>query len=90
MKKMMMTLAALMMVGSLAHAADAENKAEATTDTSKNPITGTVTTTKKHSRKMKGAHGEAKAEVTEKTKVHKNGKVEKTEKVDASSEEAAH
>ena len=84
MTKMMLALAALLMVGSLAHAADAENKAEATTDTSKNPITGTVTTTKKYTKKMKGAHGEAKAEVTEKTKTHKNGKVEKTEKTDAS------
>ena len=90
MKKMMMTLASLMLVASLAHAADAENKAEATTDVSKNPITGTVTTTKKHSKKIKGAHVEAKADVTEKTKVHKDGKVEHTEKVDASSQESAH
>lgn len=91
MNKMLMALAALMMVGSLAHAADAENKAEATTDTSKNPITGTVTTTKKFNKKVKGAHGEAEAQVTEKTKVHKDGKVEKSEKVDASaSEEPAH
>jgi len=91
MKKMLMALAAVMMVGSLAHAADAENKAEATADTSKNPITGTVTTTKKYKKKVKGAHGEADAKVTEKTKVHKDGKVEQSEKVDASkTEEPAH
>ena len=90
MTKMMMALAALMMVGSMAYAADAENKAETTTDTSKNPITGTVTTTKKTSKKMKGAHGEAEAKVTEKTKVHKDGKVEHSEKVDASTEHEAH
>ena len=45
MTKTMMVLAAALMVGAMAHAADMENKGEATTDTSKNPITGTVTTT---------------------------------------------
>lgn len=73
----------------LAHAADAENKGEATVDTSKNPITGTVTTTKKMNKKVKGANGEATAKVTEKTKVHKNGKVEKSESVDASATQEA-
>ncbi len=90
MKRTMLVLAAALMVGSLAHAADAENKAEATTDTSKNPITGTVTTTKKHSHKIKGANGDGKVEVTEKTKVHKDGKVEKSATVDAKSTEQAH
>lgn len=85
--KAMMILAAAMMVGALAHAADAENKAEATTDVSKNPITGTVTTTKKSSKKVKGAHGDAKVEVTEKTKVHKDGTVEKSSEVDATSKQ---
>lgn len=90
MTRTLMVLAAALMVGSLAHAADAENKAEATTDVSKNPITGTVTTTKKSSHKMKGAHGEGKVEVTEKTKVHKDGKVEKSADVSAKSSEEAH
>lgn len=91
MKKMMMALVALMMVGSLAHAADVENKAETTVDTSKNPITGTVTTTKKTTKKVKGKHGEADATVTEKTKVYKDGKVERSEKTDATvTEEPAH
>jgi hypothetical protein len=91
MKKMTMALAALMMVGSLAHAADAENKAETTVDTAKNPITGTVTTTKKTKKKIKGKHGEAEAKVTEKTKVYKDGKVEHSEKTDATTtEEPAH
>ena len=84
-----MLLAALLMVGSLAHAADAEHKAEATTDVSKNPITGTVTTTKKSSKKVKGAHGGAKMDVTEKTKVHTDGTVEKSTDVDANSKQEA-
>ena len=84
MKTMMMILAASMMVGALANAADMENKGSTTSDTSKNPVTGTTTTTKKWNKKVKGANGEADAKVTEKTKVHKNGKVERTEKVDAS------
>jgi hypothetical protein len=87
MKQMMMVLAAAMMVGALTQAADMENKGEATTDTSKNPVTGTTTTTKKWTKKVKGANGEAEAKVTEKTKVHKNGKVEKSEKVDATQTE---
>ncbi len=91
MKRTAMLIAALLMVGSLAHAADAENKNEATVDTSKNPITGTVTTTKKSKKHMKGTHGDAKMDVTEKTKVHTNGKVDKSTEVDASStQEATH
>lgn len=87
MKKMMMALAAVMMVGALAHAADMENKGEATESTSHNPITGSTTTTKKFNKKVKGANGEADAKVTQKTKVSKDGKVEKSEKVDASATE---
>lgn len=87
MTKTLMVLAAALMVGAMAQAADMENKGAVTTDTSKNPITGTVTTTKKMSKKIKGAHGEVDAKVTEKTKVHKDGKVEKSEKVDASTTE---
>jgi hypothetical protein len=88
MTKTVMVLAAALMVGAMAHAADMENKGEATTDTSKNPITGTVTTTKKMHKKVKGAHGNtAEATVTQKTKVHKSGKVEKSETTDATTTE---
>jgi hypothetical protein len=61
-----------------AFADDAANNAENTVDSSKNPITGTVTTTRKHKRKLKNGKNQAKVEVTEKTKVHKNGEVDKT------------
>ena len=90
MKRTMMVLAAALMVGSLAHAADGENKAEATTDTSKNPITGTVTTTKKSSKHVKGMHGKGDVKVTEKTSVHKDGQVDKKVNVEGTSTEQAH
>ena len=74
MKRITSTVLAAMLVGSFAMAADAENSEKATTDTSKNPITGTVTKTKKYNKKMKDASGnEGKVEVTEKTKTHTDG-----------------
>ena len=74
---------AALLVGSFAMAADNENAEKATTDTSKNPITGKVTTTKKYNKKMKDAAGnEMNMKVKEKTAVKKDGTVEKS--VDAS------
>ena len=67
-------------------AADMENKTETTVDTSKNPITGTETTTKKTTMKKKDHRGMAKKEVTEKTKKHTDGKVEKSTDVEQESE----
>lgn len=87
MKRSLAIALSTLMIASVGFAADAENKAETTTDTSKNPITGTVTTTKKTSAKKKGAHGKASMEKTEKTKVHTDGEVEKSVEVEG---EAAH
>ena len=78
--KLVSVLIATVFAASLSSAADIEKKDETTMNTSKNPITGTVTKKKKHSKKTKGANGEMTAETTEKTKIHKDGKVEtKTE-----------
>lgn len=79
-------IAAAIFTGSLAMAADVENKNDTTKDTSKNPITGTVTETTKHKKKMKGAHGKSEVEVTEKKKIHKDGKVETTTEVESKKE----
>ncbi|RYZ66075.1 MAG: hypothetical protein EOP05_19665 [Proteobacteria bacterium] len=85
MKRSLAIALSALFVGSVGFAADAENKAETTTDVSKNPITGTVTTTKKTAAKKKGAHGKASMETTEKTKVHKDGEVEKSVEVEGES-----
>lgn len=73
-------------VGSIAIAADQEHSDSTTTDTSKNPITGTVTTTKKMTKKKKTEHGEEKMEVTEKTKMMKDGSIKKTTEVETTKE----
>ncbi len=86
MKKIVSLMACAALVGSMAFAADAENKAETTVDTSKNPITGTVKTVKKTKKKVKGAHGEGEVAVKEVTKVHKDGTVEKKVDAEGSSE----
>ncbi len=76
--KIAMVLTAGLLAASISFAADTEKKAEITTDTSKNPITGTVTKTKKSSSKDKSGHGEKKTEMTEKTKMHTDGTTEAT------------
>jgi hypothetical protein len=73
MKKMSLLIASLMFVGSASFAADAENKAETTTDHSKNPITGSETTTKKTKKKMKGDHASSEMTTKEKTKTDSDG-----------------
>ncbi len=85
MKRSLSIVLGALLISSVGFAADAENKAETTTDTSKNPITGTVTTTKKTKAKKKGAAGAAEMETTEKTKVHKDGEVEHSVDVEGSS-----
>jgi hypothetical protein len=72
--KISMIVSAALLLGATAFAADVENKT--TADTSKNPVTGTVTKTMEHTEKA----GDAKAKVTKKTKKHKDGSTEtKTE-----------
>lgn len=86
MKRIASTALAALLVGSFAIAADNENSEKATSDTSKNPITGTVTKTKKYNKKVKDSAGnDAKVEVTEKTKTHKDGTKKTT--VDAEGEQ---
>jgi hypothetical protein len=85
MKRSLAIVLGALLVGSVGFAADAENKNETTTDTSKNPITGTVTTTKKTKMKKKGAKGGSEVEATEKTKVHKDGEVEHSVDVEGES-----
>jgi opacity protein-like surface antigen len=82
MKKMITLALGAVLVGSFAMAADVEKSATATAETAKNPVTGTVTTTKKSDEKMKSADGATKEVAKkEKTKKMKSGKVkvEKTE-----------
>lgn len=88
----MKTLTALVLAALLsplaAIADDAANNATNTVDASKNPITGTVTVTKKHKRKVKNGKNYAKVETTEKTKYKKNGEVDK--KVEVNGDSADH
>ena len=87
MKSLLTVAAAALLVGSISFAADVENKAETTVDHSKNPITGTETTTTKSEEKMKDGHGDMKKMKMKKTvKTHKDGKVETDVKVEGSGE----
>ncbi len=79
-------LAAVLLAGSMAVAADVENAASQTVNTSKNPITGSVTKTKKTKKNMKNGKGDASVEVTEKTTTTKDGTVKTSTEVDATSE----
>lgn len=91
MKALTTLLAGLLMVASMAMAADAEKNATTTTDTSHNPVTGSTTVTKKMKKKHKDGKDEAKSTVTEKTKTMKDGSVKKSTEVDATtSTEAKH
>jgi hypothetical protein len=86
MKKMLTIIAGMLFVGSMALAADAENTDSAKVDTSKNPITGTKTTTVKRKKKMKDESGTSHdVSVKEKTKEMKDGTVKKSTDVDADS-----
>ena len=77
---------ALLMVASMAVGADAEKTATQTTDTSKNPITGSTTVTKKMKKKVKAGKNEENVEVVEKTKTSKDGTVSTTTEVEAAKE----
>lgn len=80
-----MILVAALLAGSISMAADTEHKESSTVDHSKNPITGTETTTKKYKGKMKNTKGHTEdVSVTEKTKVKKDGTT--TKSVEASGE----
>ena len=88
MKKIMMVAMGALLVGSVSMAADAEHSEKSTTDVSKNPLTGTQTTTKKFKKKAKNQSGSGHdVEVTEKTSVKTDGTVEKKVDVNADSTE---
>lgn len=86
MKKMSMVVASLMFVGATSFAADTEHKAETTVDQSKNPITGTETTTKKTKKKMKGDHASSETVTKEKTKVGTDGEKKTTTETETTKE----
>ena len=89
MKKIILPLVAAAFVSPV-FAADMENKNEVKVDHSKNPITGTETTTKTTKVKKKGDHGKSDVEIKEKTKVMKDGKVEHSKEVEADSKSESH
>ena len=86
MKKMSLLIASLMFVGSASFAADVENKAETTVDHSKNPITGSETTTKKTKKKIKGEHANSEVTTKEKTKTDSDGNKKTTTETETSKE----
>ena len=73
--KKLLALSTVAILGvSAAHAADAEKKEEVTVDHSKNPVTGTETTTKTAKHKKAAKHGASKMEETTTTqKAHTDG-----------------
>ena len=85
--KSIQILTAIALAASLSFAADIEKKDETKANESKNPFTGTVTKKKKHMKKDKTAAGETTSEVTEKTKTHTDGKVEKSVETEHKSEQ---
>lgn len=85
-KQLIVAALGALLAGSVSFAADNENSEKATVDHSKNPITGTQTTTKKYKKKKKAANGASQdVEVTEKTKVKTDGTVTKDMDVEAES-----
>jgi hypothetical protein len=81
--KKLMILAPILMMSSLAFAADVENSNTTTVDHSKNPITGTKKTVRKHKMKAKdGAGNAADTTITETTKMKTDGSMEKKTKVE--------
>jgi len=80
-------LMALFFGTGLAVANDAENEAKSSVDRSRNPITGTVTVTKKSKQHHTARNGaEVKSEKKEVTKYKKDGTVEKKEHTEDSTE----
>ena len=86
MKKQASILTALLFVGSLALAADAEHSETTTVDHSKNPITGSETTTKKTKKKMKGEHAKTEMKTTDKMKKEKDGTKKMTHETETTTE----
>lgn len=76
--KSIVTAVVTVLLSATVFASDVENSHSTTTDTSKNPITGTEKTVKKTEAVAKGPHGETKTETKEVTKKKKSGKTEKT------------
>lgn len=66
-------MAAFLLSGSVGFSADADVKNDTTVDQSKNPVTGTETTTTKTDKEAKDANGKYSAKTTKKHKKYKNG-----------------
>lgn len=78
MKYVVMMMVLALFAGKLAMANDSEASNESSVDTSKNPITGTVTTKKKKKMKHKDMAGNVHTKKsTETTKEHTDGSVSK-------------
>lgn len=98
MNKMISIIAGSVLVGSLAvaagkradktqgdHAAHGNGKEVHEVDTTKNPITGSTTTTETYKNQMDSKTGKANIEVKDKTKQTKDGKVSKETDIEAES-----
>lgn len=87
MKKLTAMAASLLFIGSMALAEDTKHNVEHTTDTSKNPITGTETTTDKYTKEVKTAHGtKEKVNVKKKTKKYKDGSMKQSTETESESQ----
>lgn len=76
MKNLLTAALSILFVGSVAMASDSERKVESSKDVSKNPITGTVTTTQEYEKDVKMADGsKGQVKVKKKTKNYKDGSV---------------
>lgn len=85
------TAASLLLVGSVAFANDTANKAEHTTDVSKNPITGTVTKTDEVKKEIKNADGsKGELKIKKKTKEYKDGTVKHSTDATSDTKEVHH
>ena len=87
MKTIVSIIAGLMFVASMSFAADAVNTDSSESKTTTNPITGTKKTVVKKKKKVKAGDSKSEAEVTETTKVKKDGSTETAVEVDATAKE---
>ncbi|WP_413587501.1 hypothetical protein [Bdellovibrio sp. HCB274] len=72
-KNVLLIAAAIAFTGHFAFANDAEQSQSKTTDTSKNPITGSTTTTEKETTKMNEGDKKMEKKAKKKTKKHSDG-----------------
>ncbi len=83
MKKMLSLTIAGLFAGSLAFAVDAKNEQKTETDTSKNPITGTVVETTTSEQNIETPAGSKKVDVKKKKKTKTDGTVTEETTIDS-------